>query len=367
MFNRQVLKLVMPLIVALFLVSAAAAQDATPAVPFSDSPTSAVITQLPSDARAGTCSAYRLPNFAPYVVRQGDTLPLLLAGSKALTVTQAAALNCLDDPSALPVGAVIFLPAPADDTVSATLDSGEPAALLAFAAEPAEARSGDAVTFSWVGTGDAAYFFPCPPDRDAECLRPANAPALPVEGGAVVNGFAYAGVYRYGVEIVGAGDPARQTVQITVTCAQEWLGGRGALPLCPEEPPHAVFAAWQPFERGAMIWFSDTAQIYVFSEDGVFRIYSDTFVEGMPESTLTPPAGLIAPVRGFRRVWDAVGGETALGWATAPEQGFDSARQPAGRVSYTSYLLMQGGVVFAITELPDAEQGYWSAVPAIQE
>ncbi|MBK8024280.1 MAG: hypothetical protein IPK19_23320 [Chloroflexi bacterium] len=52
-----------------------------------------------------------------------------------------------------------------------------------------------------------------------------------------------------------------------------------------------------------MLWFSDTAQIYALSDDGTFRIYGDTYVEGMPESPLSGPEGLIAPVRGFRRVW----------------------------------------------------------------
>ncbi|MBK8024279.1 MAG: hypothetical protein IPK19_23315 [Chloroflexi bacterium] len=59
---------------------------------------------------------------------------------------------------------------------------------------------------------------------------------------------------------------------------------------------------------------------------------------------------------------EALGGEEGLGWATAAEQGFDSARQPAGRLSYTTYVLAADEAVYAITELPDAEIGFWSVV-----
>ena len=68
------------------------------------------VTPDPNDARAASCSASTLPDFVPYVVRPGDTLGGLIAGQTSVTVTQLAALNCLDDPDALPVGAVIWLP-----------------------------------------------------------------------------------------------------------------------------------------------------------------------------------------------------------------------------------------------------------------
>src|SRR5450432_2050344 len=90
--------------------AARAQQQVTPIVPFSTSTPLTVVTPDANDARASSCSASSLPNLTPYVVRPGDHLADLIANESAVTVTQLAALNCLDDPDALPVGAVIWLP-----------------------------------------------------------------------------------------------------------------------------------------------------------------------------------------------------------------------------------------------------------------
>ncbi len=89
----------------------------TPITPQPIIPTPTATTQpaLPAivpadDARAAVCSAYVLLGFEPIVVAPGDTIRGLLNGSEVITITQAAALNCMDDPDALPVGAVIWLP-----------------------------------------------------------------------------------------------------------------------------------------------------------------------------------------------------------------------------------------------------------------
>ncbi|MBK8024055.1 MAG: LysM peptidoglycan-binding domain-containing protein [Chloroflexi bacterium] len=185
MMNRQMILRVTTLVTLLLLavsvvaieVTTTVAQDATPAVPFADSPPPDIITQLPADARAASCNAFQLPNFTPYVVRPGDTLPMLLASSTALTVTQAAALNCLDDPYALPVGAVIFLPARQDERETAAEPGGDAAAIVAFAAEAETVRNTEGAAFSWSGTGDAAYFFPAP-SMSTPCAHVRQRPSL---------------------------------------------------------------------------------------------------------------------------------------------------------------------------------------------
>lgn len=86
----------------------------TPSIPLpSQTPTpipAQPITPDAEDARALSCAAFSLPNFAPYTVQAGDTLQTLIGGYNALSITQLAALNCLDDPVVLPIGAVIWLP-----------------------------------------------------------------------------------------------------------------------------------------------------------------------------------------------------------------------------------------------------------------
>lgn len=346
------------------ITSFVSAQEAevTPEVPFATIQPPTIITQLPEDARAAACNAYQRQNFEPYVVRRGDTLGRLLADQTAATVTQVAALNCIDDPNALPVGSVIFLPV-RGESVTPPAATGDPAAIIGFAASSETVVNTDSVTFTWTGTGDAAYFFACPPDRDDPCSRPSSADPLPVEGTVTIGGFSYTGTFRYGLEVVGAGDPAQETVSVEVTCAQEWLGEVGALPLCAEEPALTVYAAWQPFEHGMMFWFSDVGLMYIFSDDGTFRVYTDNYIEGQPDPSDVAPEGLQTPTRGFGLLWASLGGaDSGLGWATAPELGFDSARQPAGRISYTTYLQGPYERVYAITELPNADVGYWTTI-----
>ncbi len=278
----------MPRLIAMLCLCCACltahAQQPTPAIPFADAPPPAMLPLLPNDPRAEACSAHARDTFWLHLVRPGDTLTALMSGHDEYTITELAVLNCLDDPSALPIGAAIFLPAGA--VYEQTLPR-DPLALLALAR------------------------------------------------------------FRLTAELV---------------CRHEWLPGAGA-PVCPPSPPIRVYAAWQPFTRGLMLWLSDVGTITVLYEDGTFTVYSDTWREGMPEETVSAPPGSYAPVRGFRRVWDALGGAASdLGWATAPEQGFDSARQPAGRSSFTTYIALPDRRTLALTELPGSTVGVWTAL-----
>jgi len=63
----------------------------------------------PEDRRPAVCSAPYQEGWFPHVVEAGDTLTALV-GIRNLSVTQVAVLNCIQDPSVLPVGSVIWLP-----------------------------------------------------------------------------------------------------------------------------------------------------------------------------------------------------------------------------------------------------------------
>jgi len=364
---RKIMPVLVGVWIAFSAVLVASAQDpVTPAVPFANPPTPSRVLPRPTDDRAAVCSAYAEDGYQPYMVRAGDTLAGLLAGNRSLSVTQAAALNCIDDPDALPVGAVIYLPRLViEGTTSA--DAGAPAevAILSFTASAEALTNTESVTFSWTGTGDAAYFFACPADPNVPCVPPSYVEATDTAANGTVtfDRFAYAGTFRYGLAVTGTGAPAVAEVAITVTCTHEWIGGVGASPLCPEVAPRVVYAVWQPFEHGAMLWFNDTKLIMILSADGTFTIYTDTYVEGQPESGLPAPEGLFTPARGFGFLWSRLGGaESNLGFATAPEQGFDSARQAAGLISYTSYVRAPEELVYALTEFPNQPFGRWALV-----
>lgn len=369
----------------------ATAQEVTPEIPFATPPPLVRVTPEANDARIGVCTASTSPDFMAYVVRPGDTLSGLLAANSSMTVTQVAAINCIDDPNALPVGAVIWLPAlpvasettsnadaatpeattapettdatpeaTAEATAESVTSSAAPANIDSFRANASAVTNTSSVTLSWFASGDVAYFYPCLID---ECVRPSYLQPVPLSGTITLNGFQSSGAFRYRLDVDGAGGPSTQDVVIDVTCAQEWLGGIGASPLCPQNPALTVYAVWQPFEHGVMLWFSDTAQVYVMTDDGELNVYVDQYVEGQPDPGDTAPSGLLTPVRGFGQIWQALGGaESELGWATSTEVGYDGARQAAGRTSYTTYIQGPGSTVYAVTQLPGAETSWWAQV-----
>jgi hypothetical protein len=103
---------------------------------------------------------------------------------------------------------------------------------------------------------------------------------------------------------------------------------------CPFDPhPRLVPAAWpvqtayQPFERGEMIWSDHVGWypqpvIYVLYADSTYLRFEDTFDPQVDpiDSDQTPPPGLLEPAYGFGKVWrDQLGVRERLGWATSPE------------------------------------------------
>jgi len=95
---------------------------------------------------------------------------------------------------------------------------------------------------------------------------------------------------------------------------------------CPAAPEGAVTpTAYQRFQGGFMFWRGDTRTIYVFvggptDTYGVWHQFPDTWQEGDPLPSKTPPAKLYAPVRGFGKIWynnEPV--QIALGWALEQE------------------------------------------------
>lgn len=92
---------------------------------------------------------------------------------------------------------------------------------------------------------------------------------------------------------------------------------------CPVTDSRIVWAAWEPFERGAMLWRSDLNQVTVFYQGAGWVTLPDQWdqVTLAPSRGAAPP-GRQAPVRGFAWIWgtrdDVFNG---LGWATDEEKG----------------------------------------------
>jgi len=122
---------------------------------------------------------------------------------------------------------------------------------------------------------------------------------------------------------------------VRVQCPYTYFFGEARDAGCPRSGALEVSGAYQPFERGFMIWRGDTRQIFVFFNDtGRSLVVPDTWVEGEPLNILSqPPAGLYAPERGFGKVWlNTVEIMNGLGWATGPELSYAMRVQESGRV-----------------------------------
>ncbi len=100
--------------------------------------------------------------------------------------------------------------------------------------------------------------------------------------------------------------------------------------------PKNIVVAQEPFERGWMLWRSDTKIIYVMREsDHTFTSYLDTWDESQTDRTLdNPPAGKYAPQRGFGKLWrNGRDVQSSLGWAQQPETGHEATVSGDGKVT----------------------------------
>jgi hypothetical protein len=124
------------------------------------------------------------------------------------------------------------------------------------------------------------------------------------------------------------------------------------------EPEAAsVAVVTQPFERGVMIWRSDTEQIYaLWNRDGVqqWRAFTDTFQEGEPERdpALAAPSGFRQPERGFGKIWRQNPElREALGWGLLREAQDEAQIQAFER----GLMISRGAQVYVIGQTPEGE------------
>ena len=90
----------------------------------------------------------------------------------------------------------------------------------------------------------------------------------------------------------------------------------------PRPQNYSTQGAYQPFQRGVMIWLARTDEILVIRADGTWSSYADIFREGDREfnPAINPPTNYYQPVRGFGAIWrNTAGVRDDLGWATLPE------------------------------------------------
>jgi hypothetical protein len=131
-------------------------------------------------------------------------------------------------------------------------------------------------------------------------------------------------------------------------------------------------AAWQPFERGLMVWFQEGGLTYVLMDDGSllkpYQIVNDPSTDPLPapDPNILPPAGLYQPELGFAKFWRGlVPGygwvRERLGWALAPEKPYSAFWQcnTAGDARARCYFNGPGDEIIVITRGNAPYWNYW--------
>lgn len=134
--------------------------------------------------------------------------------------------------------------------------------------------------------------------------------------------------------------------QTATTAATATLSVTATPDVFPTAVVGQIYVAEQSFQNGSMYWLQPIKQIWVTTTDKdgkqIWLAFEDTWVDGQPEvnPTLTPPADLLQPVRGFGKLWRENKDVQALvGWASDAEFGY-----------VTRYEYRAGGVVNAANE-----------------
>ncbi len=248
------------------------------------------------------------------------------------------------------------------DTATGDDSAAEPVErVLSFTASPATAQPGGSVTLVWdAGDPDATGAVTITQAVPNVTASPVVAQVDALSGSAVVELPDYA---AYTVQFTLVTDDGQLAeVEVAISCPYTYFFGAGDG--CPAASATTVGAVYQEFERGVMLWRSDTNEIYVHFNDGTARYFTAAAYAGLPEPALTtmPPLDRQAPTAGFGKVWANIAGlQDQLGWALGDEVGYNATIQGVAltrdpRPTWAFYFTLPDGSVVG------SGFGLWRAV-----
>lgn len=233
--------------------------------------------------------------------------------------------------------------------------------VLSFTASPQETTPGGSILVSWQAVGETASLcivtywqvtFSCTtvPLQDAI--------TFPLDA-------TLRAPFTLELRVQGNGQEVTISNYISIIChASEWFFDVPPV-TCPSDTPTTTNAAFEPFERGFMLWLEDSDIIYVFFESPnhpVTMFYGPLYLV-TPAAPVTdePPDGFYAPTSGFGHIWrgEVPGSENVrdwLGWATEPEYSFTATHQQVNYEYNTLfYLSLPNGRILQV----DLTYGNW--------
>jgi len=319
-----------------------------------------VFDQVFSD---GTSTSVELPRLYLWIPSKGEgpVAPVYRAGEESVVlrlrvVDVVAGTVYAEETLELPISGAL----PAAETEAAAPEKAEPApqpqpepaqptgGVVSFTATPQVVDPGGAVTLAWDVSGARGVRIEAavPQMTAVQTVVDAQAP----QGSAVVTVPSYA-AYSVTYTLRTLDGAAAATAVVQVRCPFTFFFGQGDG--CPTGPAVNVGASYQAFERGHMIWRSDTNEIYVHFSDGSASIFLEQDYANLPEAVLSeaPPLDRQAPDSGFGKVWaNAPGVREKLGWALDDEQGYTARVQRVAptrvpRPQFALYITLPGGEV----------------------
>jgi LysM repeat protein len=309
-------------------------------------------TAAPSRTPIGNATGAALPAGCAdlHTVQAGETLTQI-AEQYGVNVPALARANKLSTTSQLTVGQVLCIPQTAGApptsveptaTASATSAPASGLAITALTADPNPVDRGAVVNLSWtVVNAVSVTLWPLSFDYHRNQWFRQPAPTYTGTGDAILTVAVpedARGPLRYELEAADS-DGAKVTAQtplIQPYCNPAFFGGPVDPSFC-MHPAESAPAEFQRFERGYMIWRSDTGDIFVLTQDpGRYTFWTLWSATGATVPVGTPPGGEYAPGGHFAEAWSELGpaelgGSQALrdmlGWATAPVKSYTLTEQ----------------------------------------
>ena len=243
--------------------------------------------------------------------------------------------------------------------------------ILSFTVEPGEAKPAETVTLRWTAINTAQVVIQ---ERGLPGLYgPMTYYEMHVAPGgywapSIIDRGWSQSVFRLEVSDL-AGRSVWQEVTVNVQCLESFFFSQQRRADCPSGPATQSAAADEVFEAGRLIWLATSRLIYELRDGGGLTVYQDTWTDDQPagDPAIVPPDGRYQPLRGFGKVWrTAPNIRNVLGWALAPERGYQTQLQNSKVGCRTIpesgfYLQTSDGRVLHICEgykLP----GYWEDV-----
>lgn len=257
-----------------------------------------------------------------YVVQPGDTL-YRIAARFGVTVSAIVSANALPNPNLIYAGQLLTIPGPGSEPPATpglqryVVQPGDTLWRIAqrFGTTVPALMSANGLTTSRIYAGQVLLVpAPAPPGTPAPTRTPPPAATQP-------------------------------PTPIPTPCGLSWFFANAPAGTCPAAPPLVTLAAAERFERGLMIWLSQTNTFLVFLN----RPHPDQaarLVKVVGPLTITPggsvdnrvggaPTGLTEPVSGFGLLWRGEatqyppGLRAELGWAVEAEYAYEATLQCA--------------------------------------